>query len=61
MYARLRQGLDEFGWTVHAANGRKLATSGEFYKRRSHTIKMVRLLFPALPLRDEHNKEIPRW
>jgi len=32
----------EFRWTLYASNGRKIAVSGEGYKRRSHANKMIR-------------------
>jgi hypothetical protein len=58
VYVRIRELNGQYGWTVHAANGKKLATSGEFYTRRKHTLKMARILFPTFVLRDEANKEI---
>jgi uncharacterized protein YegP (UPF0339 family) len=36
----------QWRWTLFAQNGRKLANSGEGYKRRSHCRRMVENLFP---------------
>ena len=35
----------EWRWTMTARNGRKLATSGEGYKNKSHCTRMAKKLF----------------
>ena len=35
----------QFGWRYKAKNGKKVATSGELYKKRSHALDMVHRLF----------------
>lgn len=40
----------EWLWTLYAANGRKIATTGESHKNRAHAVKMARALFPHTPL-----------
>lgn len=37
----------EWRWTLFAANGRKVACSGEGYRRRGHCAAMARKLFPT--------------
>lgn len=41
----------EWRWTLYAANGRKVAATGEGYKRRAHAIKMITQLFSTRVLK----------
>ena len=36
----------EYRWTAKAANGKKVADSGEGYVNRSHAKKMAKALYP---------------
>ena len=36
----------EWRWTLFAQNGKKLANSGEGYKRRSYCTKIAKRIFP---------------
>jgi uncharacterized protein YegP (UPF0339 family) len=38
----------QYGWRVIAANGKRIAISGELYKNKKHAEAMVKKLFPAL-------------
>lgn len=37
----------EWRWTLYAPNGRKVACSGEGYRRRGDCVSMARKLFPG--------------
>lgn len=38
----------QWGWRVIAANGKRIAISGELYKNKAHAAKMAKRLFPDL-------------
>lgn len=41
----------EYHWTAYAANGRKIATTGETYQSQQHAAKMAVELFPTARIR----------
>jgi hypothetical protein len=48
----------EYGWTAIADNGKKVATSGETYKKLDHCIDMMRMLFPTFELVNERSRSM---
>ncbi len=49
----------EFRWTLFASNGRKLADSGEGYKRKLTCARMAHSLFGMWPRTSQHAPSEP--
>lgn len=45
-----KDGSGEWRWTAVAANGKKVAASGEGYRNRLYAYKMALALYPDVPL-----------